>query len=214
MTALAEHCFYCFEVLEAHLAAGGRKNVKPPKAPDALLDQDQDVPLFVTWNSKRGNRWALRGCIGTFAPQPVIAGLARYAYISAFEDTRFNPVASAELPNLQCCVSLLTDFEEIVDPLDWEVGKHGIMIQFSVRGRKFSGTYLPNVASDQRWGQKTTLSELLLKAGHRGGLTPEVLKTLHVTRYQSAKASATYAELLDWKTKCREKKEEEEEDAE
>ena len=31
---------------------------------------------------------------------------------------------------LRCEISLLSDFEEITDPLDWEVGKHGIEIEF------------------------------------------------------------------------------------
>ena len=36
----------------------------------------------------------------------------------------------------------MTDFEVITDPLDWEVGTHGIEIE--INGAK--GTYLPNVA--------------------------------------------------------------------
>nr|CDI56858.1 related to AMME syndrome candidate gene 1 protein [Melanopsichium pennsylvanicum 4] len=70
----------------------------------------------------------LRGCIGTFEPYPLAQGLAEYASISAFKDGRFNPISSTELCRLECCVSLLTGFEDCDDYLDWEIGTHGIYI--------------------------------------------------------------------------------------
>ena len=51
---------------------------------------------------------------------------------------------------------MLTDFEEVYDPLDWEVGKHGIEVEFKAdpRAKKtYRGTFLPNVASDNGWNQ-------------------------------------------------------------
>jgi len=39
--------------------------------------------------------------------------------------------------NLTCGVSLLTDFEKVENPLDWEVGKHGIEIDFKAKGRTY-----------------------------------------------------------------------------
>ena len=65
-------------------------------------------PLFVTWNtrsSRPGRPSRLRGCIGTFEPQPLRDGLAEYALISAFRDSRFKRIEEWELENLECkCV--------------------------------------------------------------------------------------------------------------
>ena len=35
-----------------------------------------------------------------------------------------------EVPHLRCEISILSNFENIQEPLDWEVGKHGIEIEF------------------------------------------------------------------------------------
>lgn len=40
---------------------------------------------------------------------------------SALKDSRFPPVTRDELPRLFCSVSLLTNFEDVGDYLDWEV---------------------------------------------------------------------------------------------
>ena len=53
-----------------------------------------------------------------------------------------------EVPKLNVGLSLLVNFTDINDPLEWEVGKHGIEIDFSHNGRKYSGTFLPEVASE------------------------------------------------------------------
>jgi len=72
--------------------------------------------------------------------------LKEYSLIAALKDSRFSPISLKELPELEVEVSLLTNFEVIEDPLDWEVKKHGIEIEFTVEGRKYRGTYLPHVA--------------------------------------------------------------------
>ena len=85
---------------------------------------------------------------------------------SAFQDNRFDPVILEEVPQLQCEVSLLHSFEKARDALDWEVGKHGIMIEFEVNDRPFSATFLPEVATEQGWDKMTTLRHLVRKAGY------------------------------------------------
>jgi len=45
---------------------------------------------------------------------------------SALRDSRFSPVTKEELALLYCSVSVLTNFEENVDCLDWEVSKRNI----------------------------------------------------------------------------------------
>jgi len=88
------------------------------------------------------------------------SGIPEYALISAFEDHRFSPIRRDELEKLECeCVeqgfasfffstvsisyhithilfptvirvSLLTNFEDAQDHLDWTIGTHGIQITF------------------------------------------------------------------------------------
>ena len=46
-------------------------------------------------------------------------------------------------------MSLLQHFETIENVYDWEVGKHGIEIEFlDANGKMYRGTYLPHVASE------------------------------------------------------------------
>ena len=52
----------------------------------------------------------LRGCIGTFSHEKIEKVLPQYAMISAFEDSRFEPISSKELPRLNVAVSLLVNF--------------------------------------------------------------------------------------------------------
>ena len=66
------------------------------------------------------------------------------------KDTRFNPVARDELPRLHVSVSILCHFEDGVDFKDWEIGTHGIRIEFyNERGAKKTATYLPEVPPEQ-----------------------------------------------------------------
>ena len=44
----------------------------------------------------------LRGCIGTFEPLPIREGIAEYALISAFRDSRFRKIERHELESLEC----------------------------------------------------------------------------------------------------------------
>jgi AMMECR1 domain-containing protein len=68
---------------------------------------------------------------------------------SAMRDSRFSPVSPDELPRLQVSVSILCHFEDANDFLDWEVGIHGIRIDFVDKGSKKTATYLPEVPKDQ-----------------------------------------------------------------
>ena len=56
-------------------------HLQPPRRPSPLVEPDR--PLFVTWSTiGRSERKSLRGCIGTFDPQPIEAGLRSYALTS------------------------------------------------------------------------------------------------------------------------------------
>jgi uncharacterized protein (TIGR00296 family) len=178
-------CKFCFDVLSNTL-----NNIKTkPNFPESF--KGLSYPLFVTWTT--GKEKELRGCIGTFSNSKLEKNLYNYALISAFEDDRFDPINIKELKNLNCEVSLLVNFEEVDNPLDWEVGKHGIDIDFTANGRDYSATFLPEVAEDENWDQKTTLIYLIHKAGYKGKLE-NVINNIKLKRYQSIKCTISYDE--------------------
>ncbi|KAI8888450.1 hypothetical protein K501DRAFT_320834 [Backusella circina FSU 941] len=178
---------FCFEVLIAFL--------EDSPAPKPIFPNDS-YPLFVTWNVESGDELVLRGCIGNFNPMPLHKGLEKYALISALEDRRFRPISLKEIPKLHCAVSLLTDFEEANDYLDWEIGKHGIWIEFKTEsGHKTTATYLPEVMSEQGWTKEEAIDSLLRKGGYRGSFSSTIYDTIVLTRYQSQKMDLAYKDL-------------------
>lgn len=190
MIICMDMCFYCFDVLASHL----HKHDAP-----VPTFSDGRHPLFVTWSI--GNEKRLRGCIGTFSALNLHQGLREYAATSAFRDTRFDPITKDELPKLHVAVSILTNFEDGADYLDWEIGKHGIRIEFSVgRGGTRNATYLPEVMPEQGWNKIQAIDSLLRKGGYRGEITPEFRKTIKLTRYQSEKMSASYKDYQNVKS--------------
>lgn len=157
----------------------------------------------------------MRGCIGTLAPKPLITSIGEYALISALRDRRFRPVHVSEVPHLRVGVSLLVRYEPCEHCHDWVVGVHGIIIRWTeddhpggggggLVGRglvggggsptEYSATYLPEVASDQGWDQKTAVESLVRKAGYRGRITKALLGKIECTRYQSSKRRVTFDE--------------------
>ncbi|XP_076234124.1 AMMECR1-like protein isoform X1 [Calliopsis andreniformis] len=179
--------FYCFDVLYCQL-----HQLDPPKPPNF---SNEPFPLFVTWTIGKDMR--LRGCIGTFNAMQLHAGLKEYAATSAFKDSRFNPITREELPRLHVSVSILRHFEDGTDYLDWEVGVHGIRIEFhNEKGNKRTATYLPDVAREQGWDQIQTIDSLLHKGGYKGLVTPDIRRSLKLTRYQSEKVTVSYQDYM------------------
>ncbi|KAI1468293.1 AMMECR1 domain-containing protein [Daldinia caldariorum] len=166
--------------------------------PETIITES---PLFVTWNtvSPRTGNTSLRGCIGTFEAQELGEGLSSYAITSAINDMRFDPISKRELPSLEVAVTLLTDFEDCADTMDWEIGKHGLRISFSERGRRFGATYLPDVAAEQGWTKEETLVSLMRKAGWSGRKDKWQSVELKVVRYQGKKKSLLYSEYKEWR---------------
>ncbi|XP_024081707.1 AMMECR1-like protein [Cimex lectularius] len=187
MIAHPTMCFYCFDVLYCHL-----HSLEPPKSPDFCNDP---YPLFVTWEIGRDRR--LRGCIGTFNAINLHSGIREYAVTSAVKDSRFSPISRDELTKLHVSVSILRHFEDGTDYTDWEVGVHGIRIEFhNEKGNKRTATYLPEVATEQGWDQLQTIDSLLRKGGFKGVVTPDIRRGIKLTRYQSEKVSVGYQEYL------------------
>lgn len=187
MVVSAEMCCFCFDVLYCHLYG-----YQPPRTPRFTNDP---YPLFVTWKIGRDKR--LRGCIGTFSAMNLHSGLREYTLTSALKDSRFPPMTREELPRLFCSVSLLTNFEDVGDYLDWEVGVHGIRIEFfNEKGSKRTATYLPEVAKEQGWDHIQTIDSLLRKGGYKAPITNDFRKTIKLTRYRSEKLTMSYAEYI------------------
>lgn len=162
-----------------------------------------ESPLFVTWNtvSSRSGDTNLRGCIGTFEAQELEDGLSSYAITSAIHDTRFNPISKRELPSLEVAVTLLTDFEDCKDAMDWELGIHGLRVSFRDGGRRYGSTFLPDVAPEQGWDQEDTLVNLVRKAGWPGRKDKWRDLDIKVVRYQGKKVHLRYPEFKqfrDW----------------
>ncbi|XP_034113644.1 uncharacterized protein CG5902 [Drosophila sulfurigaster albostrigata] len=187
--AVPDMCLFCFEVLDCEL-----NNIDGPGVP---MFSNDAYPLFVTWKIGRDKR--LRGCIGTFSAMELHNGLREYALTSAFKDSRFAPISRDEFPRLTVSVSILQNFEEAQGHLDWQLGVHGIRIEFlTERGLKRTATYLPQVATEQGWDQLQTIDSLLRKGGYRGAvITQELRKSIKLTRYRSQEIQMHYKEYRE-----------------
>ncbi|XP_015788492.1 AMME syndrome candidate gene 1 protein [Tetranychus urticae] len=194
MIASVDMCFFCFDVLFSHL-----HSTEPPKSPPF---PSESYPLFVTW--KIGEDKKLRGCIGTFNAMNLQLGLREYAVTSAFKDSRFAPITKEEFPKLHVSVSILRHFEDGDNYLDWEIGIHGIRIEFyTEKGYRRTATFLPEIAPEQGWDRCQTIDSLLRKGGFKGPISPNVRSSIKLTRYQSEKITVSYQEYKDFaRTKC------------
>jgi uncharacterized protein (TIGR00296 family) len=181
----------------------------PATSTSSLPLASSRFPLFVTWNTYDvddddadldDEEVSLRGCIGTFENQDLNSAVAEYALISAVQDSRFPPISKYELPLLQTAVTLLTNFESVSDPYDWEIGTHGVRLSFQDRGRRYGSTYLPDVAAEQGWTKEETLFSLCRKAGWMGTQSKFRDLPLNVTRYQGSKHSMGYREYKKWRS--------------
>jgi uncharacterized protein len=132
----------------------------PPAVPTLTGALAQRCGCFVTLT----NRGDLRGCIGVFrARLPLAAGVIEMAQAAAC-DSRFlfDPIRPDEVPELSVGVSVLSELVPIANPLDIELGVHGIYI---VRGHA-AGCFLPEVATETGWTKEEFLSHCCLgKAG-------------------------------------------------
>lgn len=96
----------------------------------------------------------LRGCIGRFDPdQPLYLTIKEMAVAAATRDSRFNPVTTEELDQIEIEISILTPLK-LVNSIDQvQLGKHGIYIKKGLN----KGTYLPQVALDTNWTKEEFL---------------------------------------------------------
>jgi AmmeMemoRadiSam system protein B/AmmeMemoRadiSam system protein A len=104
----------------------------------------------------------LRGCIGNLdASQPLVETVRKNAISAAFKDARFSPLTEEELDEVSIEISCLTPMHRIGSIDEFEVGRHGIVLERA--GRR--AVFLPQVAPEQGWDAETTLEYLSQKAG-------------------------------------------------
>ncbi|KAH7668693.1 AMMECR1 protein [Dioscorea alata] len=190
VAANQEMAVYCFDTLVAHYTG--------EEAPPPAFDEGEH-PLFVTWKKAvNGGEPRLRGCIGTLEARDIITGFRDYALTSALRDRRFPPIQAKEIPYLECTVSVLADYESGLHYLDWEVGKHGLIIEFTdpdYNARR-SATYLPEVAAHEGWTKVEAIDSLMRKAGYNGLITESLRKRIRLTRYQSTLYTMHYGDYV------------------
>jgi AmmeMemoRadiSam system protein A len=156
------------QVLLARL--GTRPDLRETQALEAALQDD-------CFNESRGTfvclkiDGQLRGCIGSLTAQgPIADGVRVNALGAAFQDSRFMPLSSEELPLVQIEVSVLTEPQPLVyrDAADLiakiRPGVDGVII----RSGPASATFLPQV-----WEQLPESAAFLGHLCRKAGLNPD-----------------------------------------
>eukprot|EP01026_Neomeris_dumetosa_P030349 TRINITY_DN24311_c0_g1_i1.p4 TRINITY_DN24311_c0_g1~~TRINITY_DN24311_c0_g1_i1.p4 ORF type:complete len:120 (+),score=15.69 TRINITY_DN24311_c0_g1_i1:371-730(+) len=106
--------------------------------------------------------------------------------------------------DLICTVSLLSNFEQAKNYLDWEVGVHGLIARFhdpySREGKERQATLLPDVILEEGLDKIGAIDLLIEKAGYEGpSITDELRRSVRLERYQSTYRSMTYEEYAQRK---------------
>jgi AmmeMemoRadiSam system protein A len=114
---------------------------------------------------------SLRGCVGTFEPHGDLPATIRSMAVAAANDPRFAclPISENELKGIHIEISVLSPLERIGDPLNFELGRHGIYVK---RGGH-AGCFLPDVAKEEGWDKETFLSQC---CRHKAGMAPAAWK--------------------------------------
>ncbi len=123
----------------------------------------------------------LRGCVGTFDDHRFLCdNVARMAVAAAFQDHRFPAVTKNEIDQIHIELSILGELEKVNALNEIEIGKHGVYVRLEER----SGTYLPDVAVEQRWQVPEFVT---FCAREKAGLRPEECAKAEIFRYEVEK---------------------------
>ena len=113
----------------------------------------------------------LRGCIGTLeAVRPLAEDIAENAFLAAFKDPRFPPLAEDEFGELEIHLSILTPAEPVSFMSEQDLitqlqpGIDGLILE---EGRR-RGTFLPSV-----WEQLPEPGQFLRHLKQKAGLAPD-----------------------------------------
>lgn len=124
----------------------------------------------------------LRGCIGSIeAYQPLVADIVHNAHAAAFQDPRFTPLTTAELPELELHISVLSEPEPMQftseEDLITQLRPHidGLLLQ----DRGHRGTFLPSV-----WNSLPEPQDFLIHLKLKAGLPADYWSdTIEIERY-------------------------------
>jgi uncharacterized protein len=142
------------------------KTLKPPEnTPKKLFE---NCGVFVTINSLKRKKKALRGCIGyPYPTHPLVQAVIDNAIHAATQDPRFEPIEKDELDQMIFEVSVLTPPEPVTvaKPEEYvkqiKVGEHGLIVE-----KGFSkGLLLPQVPVEWGWCEEEFLCQCCVKAG-------------------------------------------------
>ena len=139
-----------------------------PKVEESAPELQAECGCFVTLKS--GER--LRGCLGHFtSDKPIYQLVNETARSSATADPRFlaERITPDELASLNIEISVLSPLQPIKNPLDIELGKHGIYIRKEYAG----GCFLPQVATETGWTKEEFLGYC---CSHKAGLAYDAWK--------------------------------------
>jgi AmmeMemoRadiSam system protein A len=105
----------------------------------------------------------LRGCIGYLeAPdQSLLETICEAAKRAAFNDPRFNPLSSKELPEIKIEISILSRFSPINDYEEIKIGLHGLLLD----EEGIRALLLPQVATEHNFTLQQFLTAICQKAG-------------------------------------------------
>ncbi len=119
----------------------------------------------------------LRGCIGRMVSDiPLYELVSEMAVSAAKEDPRFGQIKPSDLEDLEIDISALSPLQKIDDPLDFELGRHGIYIK---KGSS-NGCFLPQVATETGWTKEEFLSKC---CSMKAKLSPDAWKNKNVDVY-------------------------------
>lgn len=149
--------------LARQTASAATRDDSPPE-PALRISDVEYGGVFVTY--LRNHK--LRGCIGAFTPHEDLALTVQETALAAFHDPRFasRPIQISDVPHLEVEISIVSQPQEIREPLFLELGSHGIIIKHP-RGQ---GCFLPQVAVEFSWDQREFLEHCCRDKAH---LEPE-----------------------------------------
>lgn len=151
-------------------AQKGFYETHPKPISQALLRKGM---CFTTLKTPEGE---LRGCMGVLEEREVLLNVVKSAYLAAFEDPRFYPVRSSEVPSLKFEISVLTPFKE-ARPEEVVPGRHGIM----VKGGWKAGLLLPQVATEHSMNREEFLEALM----HKAGMSPKEFNSSRLYTFEA-----------------------------
>jgi AmmeMemoRadiSam system protein A len=128
----------------------------------------------------------LRGCVGSLeACRPLLQDVARNAYYSAFHDTRFAPVCTRELADIELELSILSPLVELHFTDEPDLLRQLVAAEdgLAIECARHRGTFLPSV-----WEQLPDVDDFWIHLKHKAGLAADFWSpSLRCWRYRVLK---------------------------